>query len=57
MTESEIQSKFTDSHLLLAYFSQPECLVCKSLRPKIEKLAAGYPNYEFQYIDTQLYSV
>ncbi len=57
MTESEIQTKIANSNLILTYFSQPECNVCKTLRPKIEKLITGYPIFEFQYIDTQLCSL
>lgn len=57
MTESEIQKKILDSNILLAYFSQPECTVCKTLRPKIESMVTGYSAIDFQYIDTQICSL
>jgi thioredoxin-like negative regulator of GroEL len=57
MTESEIQIKIADSNLLIAYFSQPECNICKTLRPKIEVLVADYTTIDFQYIDTQICSI
>lgn len=53
MTETEILKKIAGSNLLLTYFSQPACTVCKTLRPKIEALVAGFPGIDFQYIDTQ----
>jgi thioredoxin 1 len=52
MTDKDIQEKITSCHLILAYFSQPACTVCKTLRPKVETLVAGYQGIEFQYIDT-----
>ena len=55
MTESEIQNKYTESYLCLTYFSNPECNVCKTLRPKIEALVSEYPNIAFQYINTKIY--
>ncbi|NOY58979.1 MAG: thioredoxin family protein [Calditrichaeota bacterium] len=55
MTESQIFQKINESKLLLAYFSYPECNVCKTLRPKVEELVAGYDGLEFIYIDTHLF--
>lgn len=37
---------------LIAYFSFPECSVCKVLRPKIENLVKNYHDVDFLYIDT-----
>ena len=54
MTENEILEKISGSSALLAYFSQPACTVCKTLRPKIESIVAGFPGIDFQYIDTQI---
>ena len=55
MTESEIMKRIAESNLLLTYFSQPVCTVCKTLRPKVEALVAKYPATDFQYINTQIY--
>ena len=52
MTDEDFQKKITGCHLILTYFSQPACTVCKTLRPKVEALVAGYQGLEFQYIDT-----
>lgn len=35
---------------LVAYFSFPECSVCKSLRPKIEKLVESYEDIDLSLI-------
>lgn len=55
MTDSEIFQKINESKLIVAYFSYPECNVCKTLRPKVEELVADYDGLEFIYIDTHLY--
>jgi len=55
MTDSEILQKIEQSKLLVAYFSYPECNVCKTLRPKVEELVADYDGLEFIYIDTHLH--
>ncbi len=46
-----IQSK----PLMLAYFSTPECNVCRVLRPKVEELLREYPAVEFLYVDSSLH--
>ena len=39
--------------MVLAYFSTPQCNVCKVLRPKVESaLAEHYPAVRFIYVDT-----
>jgi thioredoxin 1 len=43
--------KIQTSPLLLAYFSFPECQVCKILRPRVENLLKEYPGFEFLYVD------
>jgi len=40
------------SNKLIAYFSFPECSVCKVLLPKIESLVKSCRDVEFLYIDT-----
>lgn len=37
---------------LVAYFSTPECNVCKVLRPKVEQMVAGHEGIDFHYIDS-----
>lgn len=39
------------SPLLVAYFSQEDCPVCKVLRPKVENLVDSFKGIEFLYID------
>lgn len=48
----EILEKIKTSKALLAYFSTPECQVCKTLRPKVEALIGSKPQIEFLYINT-----
>ena len=42
-----------DTSRLVAYFSFPDCSVCKSLRQKIEELVEKHKDTEFVYIDTK----
>lgn len=51
MQPEEILSKISDNQFILLYFSQPECNVCKTLRPKVESLVADYSGLKFFYID------
>lgn len=44
--------KISETPMLLAYFSTPQCNVCKVLRPKVEELLAEYPGVEFLYVDS-----
>ena len=41
-----------ESNKLVAYFSFPECSVCKALLPKIEELVNKYYDVDFLYVDT-----
>ena len=41
-----------ETPMLLAYFSTPQCNVCKVLRPKVEELLAEYSGVEFLYVDS-----
>jgi thioredoxin-like negative regulator of GroEL len=54
-TESEILKKLSESKVLVAYFSQESCSVCKVLRPKVETIVGNYSNLVFRYIDTTKY--
>lgn len=36
----------------VAYFSTPQCNVCKVLRPKVESAVSEMRNVEFLYLDT-----
>ena len=38
--------------VVIAYFSTPDCNVCKVLRPKVKELVQGYQMVKFIYIDT-----
>ncbi|MFA6234426.1 MAG: thioredoxin family protein [Bacteroidota bacterium] len=44
--------KIRSAPMLLAYFSTPQCNVCKVLRPKVEELLKEYPSVEFLYVDS-----
>ncbi len=55
MTDSDIFQKINQSKFLVAYFSYPECSVCKTLRPKVQDIVSDYDGPEFLYIDTHLY--
>ena len=37
---------------LVAYFSTPDCNVCKVLRPKVEQMVAAHEGIDFLYIDS-----
>ncbi len=52
MTDSELFDKINNSPLILAYFSYPECSVCKTLRPKIKELVKQFDTVEYLYVDT-----
>jgi len=54
-TEIEIDSiaqKISRAPLSVAYFSYPECSVCRVLRPKVEELVSQLSGVEFLYVDT-----
>ena len=57
MQGSVILKKISESNLILVYFSQPECIVCQSLRPKIEALVSDQPGVQFQYVDLLTFPV
>jgi len=52
MTDSELFEKIKSSSILVAYFSYPDCSVCKTLRPKVKELVKSYEAVEYLYIDT-----
>ncbi|MFZ1728701.1 MAG: thioredoxin family protein [Bacteroidota bacterium] len=52
MTSGMMFEKIGGAPMLLAYFSTPQCNVCKVLRPKVEDLLKEYPKVEFLYVDS-----
>ncbi len=54
MTTQEIQEIIRQTPLLVAYFSYPECSVCKVLRPRVEALTRQM-GIDFVYVDTHLH--
>ena len=52
MTEDEILKMIDNTNLLIAYFSTPDCSVCKVLRPEVERVVSTFPSVQFLYIDT-----
>ncbi len=52
MNKTDIMQKINEAPLLAAYFSYPECSVCRVLRPKVEELISGHPGAEFLYVNT-----
>lgn len=53
LTLSEFKETLNQKPVYVAYFSTPQCNVCKVLRPKVEELAAQYENIGFIYINTE----
>jgi len=58
ITEQNIHSRedfsglLSDNPAVLAYFSTPDCNVCKVLKPKVkELLSSDFPEMRFVYID------
>ncbi len=50
-SEEEYKRKISESSAFLVYYSSPECGVCKSIRPKLESMLAGFPLVESGYVD------
>ena len=49
----DLSSRIVSEDAVLAYFSTPQCHVCKVLRPKVEALLAErFPQVRFEYVDT-----
>lgn len=46
-----LADKLRKSPLLVAYFSQDDCQVCKVLKPKISNLVDSFKGVQFLYID------
>ncbi len=58
MTETSSETLFETirtAPMLVAYFSTPQCNVCKVLRPKVEEMLQDYPGVEFLYVDSASY--
>jgi len=51
--EEDVLYRIQQSDFLLAYFSTPECNVCKSLLLRVKKLIGNYPEVDFIYVDTE----
>ncbi len=49
----DLSALIASEDAVLAYFSTPQCNVCKALRPKVEALLAQrFPRVRFVYVDT-----
>ena len=46
-----LEDKLRKAPLLVAYFSQDDCQVCKVLKPKVINLVDSFKGVEFLYID------
>jgi thioredoxin-like negative regulator of GroEL len=52
MNKEDLSAALGKNPMILAYFSTPDCNVCKVLRPKVEALLQEqYPECAFIYID------
>ncbi len=52
MTFDEFGLLISQNKAVLVYYSTPECVVCLSLRPKIEEmLSIRFPRILFHYVD------
>ncbi len=49
--DNKLEDEVKTHPITIAYFSTPDCTVCKILRPKIEGLAAQYNQVTFTNID------
>lgn len=52
MDVDQFKKYLQEKPVVLAYFSYPQCTVCKALRPKVEALGASYDQVDFLYVDT-----
>lgn len=51
-TLSDFKETVSQKPMYVAYFSTPQCNVCKVLRPKVEELVEQYENIGFVYLNT-----
>ena len=51
-TTEEIKETLKTSRALVAYFSTPDCNVCKVLRPRVEAMTVERQDIDFVYIDS-----
>jgi thioredoxin 1 len=56
-TDAEILLTIALSPVLIAYFSAPDCSVCKALLPKVEKTSHNSKGTKFLYISTKEHSM
>ena len=55
MNKEEIKDMVSGRKAVLLYITNPWCVSCKSLRPKIEQMTSeDFPKIEFQYIDASV---
>lgn len=47
----EVQQSIENNPFILLYLSQDDCGLCKSLKPKVEKLLSSYPFIAPYYVD------
>lgn len=50
----DIKKQIDSKENLLLYLSREECSLCKSLKPKVDKLLSQYPFIKGYYIDLNL---
>ena len=51
--EAELMQKIESSHIMVVFFSIPDCLVCKDLQPKVRKLVNEYGHVGFLHINCE----
>ncbi|MBN2797548.1 MAG: thioredoxin family protein [Deltaproteobacteria bacterium] len=53
-TPQNLNDLIASEDAVLAYFSTPECRVCKALKPKVlAMLSDEFPKVSFQYVDCE----
>lgn len=52
----EIKSLIEESTIVILYFSTEHCNVCKTLKPKLDKLLEGFPQIVSRYVDLEKFS-
>ncbi len=51
----DFHAELKNHEIILAYFSYPECSVCKVLKPKVQEFLRDYPGVTFLYVDIHQY--
>lgn len=47
------EESIKNNDIVLFYFSAERCTVCKALKPKIEEMAAHFPEMKLNYVDVE----